>query len=804
MPESEQIMTRLEPLIERLARAVHDQWMAERRAQGWTYGPSRNDTRKEHPDLVEYDQLGEAEKELDRATARRTVKTMLELGASIDLTQTGAAPADTTAAAELVLSQLRELSTRHRAERAAESAAASVTGKPPSRLTALLRLWREHPGQSWGHDRRVYHELIDAILDESEPFYAYDVLREALRKSVPTPAGGTVAFTAEEWIAAKGALPPEDIGLHVRLGMALLNMGLAGRGSEQLRALLRQDPDNVDLLGKVGRSLKDLALQTGDPLARNEYWHDALAHYQRGYEIAKSIADADRAFELRHWTGINVAALHLMLGDQPRAVALASEVLDLCTNRLEQQPEKSAKDYWLLATIAEAELIKGDVSAAEARYRRAVSLESAKPDWLRTTRRQARLLASTRPSPGAGPTPPLPWLDDVFRVRSVIAFAGHMVDPPGRTNPRFPPSREMRIAQRIAEQLESLKAQVGFASAANGADILFLEAMQARGGETHVVLPFDRADFIRTSVALGPDAKQWARRFSTVLDRATSVREVGEYNPETAHTAYDYGNRITVGLAVIRAAALDAPLHTLAVWDGQPGGPGGTADTVAIWRRLKLRLNLIPTGANPTSTWVAPLGNPATAPQAEPAPSIAGLDHRSVAMLFADAVGFSKLREDQIPVFMDRFLGGMASMMRASPVKPLFLNTWGDGLYMVFDSPADAATTALKLREFVRERDWAREGLSDRLNLRIALHAGPVFEGPNPLTQRREYNGSHVSRTARIEPVTPAGEVFCTEQFAALAAAAGLQGFETRYVGVVELAKSYGFARMHLLMPRSA
>ena len=36
----------IEPLIELLARNVHDLWAQERLAQGWTYGPARDDSKE--------------------------------------------------------------------------------------------------------------------------------------------------------------------------------------------------------------------------------------------------------------------------------------------------------------------------------------------------------------------------------------------------------------------------------------------------------------------------------------------------------------------------------------------------------------------------------------------------------------------------------------------------------------------------------------------------------------------------------------------------------------------------------------
>jgi ryanodine receptor 2 len=73
----------LERLIERLAENTHEVWAAQRIAQGWTYGPARDDPTKRHPCLVPYNELSEAEKDYDRQTATQTLKAILTLGYQI-------------------------------------------------------------------------------------------------------------------------------------------------------------------------------------------------------------------------------------------------------------------------------------------------------------------------------------------------------------------------------------------------------------------------------------------------------------------------------------------------------------------------------------------------------------------------------------------------------------------------------------------------------------------------------------------------------------------------------------------------
>ena len=70
----------LEPLVELMAKNVHEVWAAGRMAEGWTWGPERDDKLKRHPGLVPYEELPESERDYDRATALNTLKLILSLG----------------------------------------------------------------------------------------------------------------------------------------------------------------------------------------------------------------------------------------------------------------------------------------------------------------------------------------------------------------------------------------------------------------------------------------------------------------------------------------------------------------------------------------------------------------------------------------------------------------------------------------------------------------------------------------------------------------------------------------------------
>jgi len=71
-------------LTELLAKNIHEVWATQRLAQGWKYGSERNDSQKQHPCLVPYEELPESEKEYDRNTAMETLKVMVKLGFRIE------------------------------------------------------------------------------------------------------------------------------------------------------------------------------------------------------------------------------------------------------------------------------------------------------------------------------------------------------------------------------------------------------------------------------------------------------------------------------------------------------------------------------------------------------------------------------------------------------------------------------------------------------------------------------------------------------------------------------------------------
>lgn len=67
-------------VVELLAENTHEIWARNRIAEGWTYGPARDDQTLKSPCLVPYGELPESEKEYDRSTSREVLKVLYALG----------------------------------------------------------------------------------------------------------------------------------------------------------------------------------------------------------------------------------------------------------------------------------------------------------------------------------------------------------------------------------------------------------------------------------------------------------------------------------------------------------------------------------------------------------------------------------------------------------------------------------------------------------------------------------------------------------------------------------------------------
>jgi class 3 adenylate cyclase len=500
-----------------------------------------------------------------------------------------------------------------------------------------------------------------------------------------------------------------------------------------------------------------------------------------------------KAYAIAHdpHPGINAAALAMLLGDREAATALAREIRAAIAGRPAPTP-------WDVATDAEAQLLLGEYDGAARSYAAACTLAADHAGMVATMRRQLRLL--TRADAEAHSLLPL------LRVPDVVAFSGHMIDSEARDVPRFPAALVPAVRAALDRHLAAVHQPIVFTSAACGADLLFIEAALSRDAEVNIVLPFERADFVRTSVVVG--GGEWVRRFDDALSRASRVIMATEENHLGDDILFEHAAEQVEGLSRLRAAQLETSPTMLCVIDpSSDGGVGGTRAAYDRWNRTIGPPQVIDLCAMRESD--AAGRHSASTPNASHDASSAGGDRDAYAveraqrswktMMFADFAGFSRVQDAFAPQFHERFLEIAAEQIGEATVKPLDAKTWGDGLYVVFESAHDGAEFALGFLERTFDVDWTAAGLSPTSRIRIALHAGPVFRGFDPVMSREHFFGSSVTRAARIEPVTQPGTVYASEAFAAALAAAGQRGFTLEYIGRLPLAKAYGESTIYRL-----
>lgn len=598
------------------------------------------------------------------------------------------------------------------------------------------------------------------LLDMGEPLLAYNTLQAALAEH------------------------PTDLRLWQLKGHALARSGAIRRANELLSDLWDEGHADGETLGLLARTHKDLALAAEDDEERDLHWEAAFEICMTGYRESKRAGDIDDAY----YTGINAATMALLRGDRYSARAIATDVDELCIQALERSHSHD-RCYWPLATRGEAALIQGDIDSARKMFSAAARVAGTRYGKLSTTRHQARLLLEHLDESAE-------WLDKVMRVPPILVFAGHMIDTPERSVARFDPSMEAEVADAIRARVRQVQPGAAYGSAACGADILCLEAVHEAGGELHIILPFPVEQFRAASVDIREDGC-WGERFDRLLEVATEVLVISEQPPQGCDATYRYANLIVTGLARLRAQVLDAKLCGLAVWDGHESDErGGTRAAVQAWRNAGLDVEHVT------------VIHPAT-PESRQSPAESAafgnkrwpFSYAIEAMLFADAVGFSRLTEAQVPLFFEHYAGAIADLYRRSEHKAVHIETAGDGMYMVFDDPGTAGRFALELSDLIVNRHWPDYGLPDDLCVRIGLHCGPVFVATNPITQHRLYSGVHTSRTARIEPITPPGQVYASSAFAAVATASGVKDLRFSYIGRTQLAKAYGALPLYHVKP---
>ena len=660
---------------------------------------------------------------------------------------------------------------------------------------------------------KIAHRQISWLQDD--PSLAVQFTKRALEKEEFL----LVCDVAKEAIRYFGDGSAHERTQLVRIKMnyanALTRLGFTREARHILEPCVADNADprltptfKADIFIRLGNILRAESRTAAARAVQVRTAEDALECYKRAL-----VEDPDRIEAL----ALTAAAL-LVLGDEGSPHRL--EAKEIARRLLELTARMADSEAIRQQARATAFAVLGDVESAAKCY--ADLKYSMTTTELADARFYASFIAEALGKPRDFFKPHFPPLQ-------LVVFAGHMPDLPG--NPvRFPKESINEVRANIRKKLDDIDARVALVSAAAGADLLFVEAMLDRRGTVHLVLPWSSDEFLKTSVLpyeTPGEEPYWMPIYDRAMKESASIRAIGEAYEPSSDVGWVYMMDVTAGLALHTGRMCRLDVQPLVLWDGERGfGAGGTSSFVNFWRtRLKQtpeRIELPPLACKVDYSNDSDSNRWSTTRR---------MPQEVKSMLFADVVGYSKLPEPRIPDFVEKFLGRVSQLVSSSRHAPSSVNTWGDGLYAIFDSPRDAGLFALELVQMVAEgeKDWRDSQLtwdhhdpesgkmvSVPLNIRVGLHAGPVFRHFDPVVRRLGFTGAHVSRAARIEPIANPGDVFASEEFAALSeldneirrkqpnnADDETADFVCEYAGSKELAKDFpGKFRIYRVMPR--
>jgi hypothetical protein len=281
-----------------------------------------------------------------------------------------------------------------------------------------------------------------------------------------------------------------------------------------------------------------------------------------------------------------IRLLHHLTGDEGQlALCKAMEGgIRWCIQSALSKETPQNNDYWARVTLGDLEVLLSDTDVVEYSYKNAVAV--AGNDWfaLDSSRQQLHLLrdlgfrleqvnTAIKIFDRALDKLKAPW-----QPRKVFLFSGHMIDSPGRIEPRFPPAKEPIAAREIKKKLDELGAapnDLALCGGACGGDLLFAEACLDRGLHLEIRIPFNEPTFLHSSVNFAGD--QWRERYYAVKQNPNTSLLVmpDELGPLPFNSnAYERNNLWQLYSALSWGAE---KVNFICLWNRKGGdGPGGT------------------------------------------------------------------------------------------------------------------------------------------------------------------------------------------------------------------------------------
>ena len=288
----------------------------------------------------------------------------------------------------------------------------------------------------------------------------------------------------------------------------------------------------------------------------------------------------------------------------------------------------------------------------------------------------------------------------------------------------------------------------------------------------------------RSVLPFGP---RWGDRFHACLDAAYKVINPYASAVMLDEATFSDAGKQAMGIAILEADVRYSESYQILVWDGHDTGlTAGTSADGKAWRssgQKQIHLDL-PTTLRASRKKLRQKNKDPS--RSLPGPTDPRTGERVLyASLFADLVGFSVVPEDRISAMLNTVFTALKAAVK--PARGLILkNSWGDSLFLVFDTVANAADCALNIQDKFHAIDLAVHTLPETLDIRIGCHIGPALLSHHPVTDRPDLFGPGVTFAARIEPSAAPGAVYVSAAFANHLALDPNKRWSTDYVGQIK------------------
>lgn len=179
-------------------------------------------------------------------------------------------------------------------------------------------------------------------------------------------------------------------------------------------------------------------------------------------------------------------------------------------------------------------------------------------------------------------------------MKHFILFTGHMIDAPGRKEPRFPASKEEAVKDEIykllvAQQEKATLPLNGIASGACGSDILFHELCASLNIPSEVYLAAPVEEFKNKSVSFAGES--WEKRYDALIEKLPAYELPDSKGDADNMNIYERTNEWMLETALSEGGQ---NMTLMAVWNGSGGdGKGGTEHMVKMAREQGAEVDII-------------------------------------------------------------------------------------------------------------------------------------------------------------------------------------------------------------------